>query len=92
MLTRKEKRLIVKTINGKMKVDQLLVKKAIDEESKKIKKLENAIAEAIAKQEALGYYELLSQDMNPVIGIKRRCRAGIKSSKRRLERLEKLVA
>ena len=92
MITRKEKRLIKKMINRKTEVDQLLVKKAIIEESKKIEKLENAIAEAIAKQESLTGYELMSQDMSPVIGIRRRCRAGIGSSKRRLKTLYKLVA
>jgi len=84
--------LIVKTINGKIEVEKELLYKAIQVEIEKIEKLENAIAKAIAKQEALGYYELLSQDMSPVIGIRRRCRAGIISSKRRIKRLEKLVA
>ena len=72
MLTRKEKRLIVKTINGKIEVEKELLYKAIQVEIEKIEKLENAIAKAIAKQESLGYYELLSQDMSPVIGIRRR--------------------
>jgi len=92
MLGREEKKLIVKMINGKIKFDQALLYKAINDEKTKIEKLENAIASAIAKQESITGYELMAQDMNPVIGIKRRCRAGIKSSKRRLERLEKLVA
>ena len=92
MLTREEKRLIKKMINHKIEIEQALIKKVINEESKKIEKLENAIAEAIAKQEALSGYELLSQDMSPVIGIRRRCRAGIGSSKRRLKTLYKLVA
>ena len=92
MLTREEKKLIKKMINSKIEIEKELLYKAIQVEKIKIEKLELVIASAIAKQESLTGYELMSQDMNPVIGIRRRCRAGIGSSKRRIKRLEKLVA
>lgn len=91
MLIREEKRLITKMINGKIEINQSLVKKAIQVERKKIYNFNETIEDAKIRQSNLTGFELMSQDMNPVLRIEKNCRAGIKSSKRRLETLGKLV-
>ena len=91
MLNREEKRLITKMINGKINVDQRLVKKAINIEHEKIYKFHESIEDAKIKQSNLTGYDLMAQDMNPVLRIEKNCLAGVNSSKRRLERLKRLV-